>query len=163
MKERTEVIDESYKTLRIVDREIVVKDNLKHKVVFIILKNSKNLYYVMQRSKNKEIYPMLWNMGAGGGVQAHESYENAAKREFKEELGIEAEPRFLFNFDYKCSIDDYKSKVFLVFSDLEVILDKVECHDGSWKSKQEIIKMISLDKFCPDSALIANKFFEEYD
>ena len=55
-------------------------------VVFII--NSKNQVLLQKRSKNKRMWPDMWDITAGGHVDAGEFGFQSVLRESEEELGI---------------------------------------------------------------------------
>ena len=44
--------------------------------------------YLQQRSRWKDRHPLKWDSSAAGHVAAEESYEETARRELEEELGI---------------------------------------------------------------------------
>ncbi|KKT96778.1 MAG: Dimethyladenosine transferase [Parcubacteria group bacterium GW2011_GWC2_45_15] len=62
------------------------------------LKNSKGEYWFQKRSKNKDIQPLHWSCAAAGYVKAGADSERQilaeAKRELKEELGIDINFKF---------------------------------------------------------------------
>jgi len=161
--EKVEVIDKKFRVLKIVSRAEAIKKNLKENVVLIIVKNSKNQFYIHQRNKIKKIFPLRWVTGAGGGVLAGESFDDAAKRELKEELGITSPIKYLFDFDYKTDINNYKAKVYFCIYDGKINLNKKECEKGCWVSKQGLKKYIKSRLLCPDTALYTQKYLEEFD
>jgi isopentenyl-diphosphate delta-isomerase len=58
---------------------------------------------LQRRSESMSGYPGLWDQAVGGHVDPGESYEDAAAREMKEELGIESpitEIALSFETDY---------------------------------------------------------------
>ena len=69
-------------------------DNLKIQPVFnvarVIVLNSKGEILILKRNLQDAYYPGVWDI-PGGGVNEGEILEEAAKREFKEECGIEVE------------------------------------------------------------------------
>lgn len=46
---------------------------------------------LQKRSRHMDTYPLTWDQAVGGHVNYGESYKEAAVREMKEELGIDAE------------------------------------------------------------------------
>ncbi|UCD04154.1 MAG: NUDIX domain-containing protein [Candidatus Woesearchaeota archaeon] len=159
-EEKLEVIDDNFNVIGVASREEVIKNNLKHKTSLIIVKNSKNELYVRQRSRKKKIFPLKWVVSAGGGVNLGETFESAARRELKEELGIEASLKYLYDFDYESTGNNYKAKVYLATYDGEITVNKEECEQGKWMSKEEVRELIDKDLLCPDTAIFMQKYFE---
>src|SRR3990172_4172842 len=95
-KELLDVVDESDTIIKAgVPREEVHAKNYVHRAVMILLLNSKGQIFVQERSKAKDKYPGMWMASASGHVRSGESYDAAAIREAKEELGIIV-PRKMF-------------------------------------------------------------------
>ena len=161
MTELNEVIDDNYNVLDILPREKIIKKNLKHKAALVIVKNSQNQFYIHQRKHTKEVNPLKWVVGAGGAVNLNESFYDAAKRELKEELGIESIVNFLFDFDYKSDINNYKAKIYITNYNGKITLDKNECEQGKWISLDELKFFIENDLLCPDTALYIKKYLEK--
>lgn len=57
----------------------------------ILLHNPQGEVLLQKRAASEENYPGYWDVSAGGTVQAGETYEEAAKRETVEELGVTPE------------------------------------------------------------------------
>ena len=160
MEEQNEVIDEYGNTLTITSRQEIKEKKLRHKASFIILKNSKNQYFIAQRSATKRVYPLKWAFGAGGAVMANESYDDAAKRELEEELGVKEKVEYLFDFSFDSNEIHYLAKVYEVIFDKEVIIDKTEYEIGKWANDKEIFEMEKKGEFCPDSILYFKKYLD---
>lgn len=65
------------------------RKGLFHATVHIWLYTDKNEILIQQRGKNKDTYPLLWDVSVAGHVGAGESIEIAAIREISEEIGID--------------------------------------------------------------------------
>ncbi|MDO8513115.1 MAG: NUDIX domain-containing protein [bacterium] len=63
--------------------------------VVAFLKNPKGKYVVVRRAPTKKSFPNLLDISACGNVNKGETYQEAIKREIKEELGIECSVRLL--------------------------------------------------------------------
>jgi len=162
MEEQVEVIDDNFNILRIASREEVRDKNLNHKAVGIIIKNSKNQFYAAQRSAKKKVYPLRWELGGGGAVDYGESFEEAAKREIKEELGFDSEPEYLFDFDYSDEYMTFKAKIYLVNHDGEIIVNKEDFEQGKWISVEKVEEMIKNKLLCPDAISFVRKYLDEF-
>lgn len=61
---------------------------LIHRIVRIMIENDKGQILLQHRHPGKTLYPNCWDHSASGHVDAGETYDIAAARELKEELGI---------------------------------------------------------------------------
>jgi len=66
-----------------------------HRIVHVLLYNTRGEMALQMRSAQKAFCPLHWCTAVGGHVQSGESYEQAAFREFHEELGMTAELTYL--------------------------------------------------------------------
>lgn len=64
---------------------------LIHRAVHLLVQNKHGDVLLQKRSPWKDRQPSVWDSSAAGHVDSGESYEQAAVRELKEELGIQAE------------------------------------------------------------------------
>jgi isopentenyl-diphosphate delta-isomerase type 1 len=74
---------------------------LRHRAVHILVFNEREELLLQKRSLSKDINPGLWDTSAAGHVDYGESYDDCARRELEEELGL-ANPagfRFLFKLE----------------------------------------------------------------
>ena len=88
-QERFPVVDEMDRILRYAYRSAVHEDNLRHRAVHILIFNDLGEVYLQKRARWKDRHPLRWDSSAAGHVCAGEGYDEAARRELKEELGIE--------------------------------------------------------------------------
>jgi dimethyladenosine transferase len=86
--ERFPVVDKNDTILRDASRSEVHANNLRHRAVHILIFNPAREVYLQQRSRWKDRHPLKWDSSAAGHVNAAESYDETARRELKEELGI---------------------------------------------------------------------------
>jgi 16S rRNA (adenine1518-N6/adenine1519-N6)-dimethyltransferase len=86
--ERFPVVDKNDRILRDASRSQVHANNLRHRAVHILIFNPAGEVYLQQRSRSKDRHPLRWDSSAAGHVVAAESYDETARRELMEELGI---------------------------------------------------------------------------
>lgn len=84
------VVDDSDRILYAAPRGKVHGDNLRHRAIHILLFNGNNELFLQKRSRGKDRNPGVWDSSAAGHVLAEEEYDHTARRELREELGIEA-------------------------------------------------------------------------
>ncbi len=159
MEELIEHIDECGKILGIVNRNVAHKKGLLHRVVHICLINSKNEILLQKRSKNKKLYPNVWDISAAGHVDVAESAIDAAVRETAEELGLilkKEDFEFAFSFLDDLSVGGFKivelADVFIVKKDIDikqVKTQEAEVDEVKWLSFEEFSKTCMSSVFCP--------------
>jgi 16S rRNA (adenine1518-N6/adenine1519-N6)-dimethyltransferase len=86
--ERFPVVDKNDRILRDASRSEVHGNNLAHRAVHILIFNPAGEVYLQQRSRWKDRHPLRWDSSAAGHVVAAENYDETARRELQEELGI---------------------------------------------------------------------------
>lgn len=82
------VVDKNDEVVRHASRSEVHGNNLRHRAVHILLFNDSGELYLQQRSRWKDRHPLKWDSSAAGHVAAGESYDETARRELNEELGV---------------------------------------------------------------------------
>lgn len=86
------VVDECDKLIGVMTRRQVHLERLRHRAVEIGVVDFQGRVWLQKRSRAKDAYPGFWDLSATGHVDPGESYDEAARRELREELGIDAAP-----------------------------------------------------------------------
>lgn len=85
-----DIVDEQDKVIGQASRqEVHSNPSLIHRVVHILVFNPQGELFLQKRSPHKDTHPGKWDTSVGGHVDAGESYDQAARREMVEELGIQ--------------------------------------------------------------------------
>lgn len=153
MSELLSVVDRNDNFLKEEDRKTVHNSDQWHRGVHILLVNSKYEILLQVRSPTKDKFPNCYDCSVSEHVKAGESFENAAKRGIKEELGLENIPlkklvKLRMNYG---SHDNMITEVFEINFDGELKLDESEISKIIFVPKQDIPAMIEKenDKFPP--------------
>ncbi len=86
---------------------------LRHRCVFILARDADDRIFVHRRTPEKLVFPSMHDMFVGGVVGAGEGYDEAAKREAEEELGVSGlSPVPLFRFLYESPEHTWWSAVY---------------------------------------------------
>ncbi len=102
MTEYFYVVDEDDRVVGRATREECHRNNrLIHRTVCVFVLNAQNELLLQKRSSTKDLYPSRYTGSATGHVDYGEDYKDAAKRELREELGIEAPLQML------CKVKDF--------------------------------------------------------
>ncbi|MEI5099687.1 NUDIX domain-containing protein [Streptomyces sp. PmtG] len=96
------IVDEHDRVVGEAPRGEAYARGLRHRCVFIEVRDAEGRVFVHRRTPTKLVFPSLYDMFVGGVVGAGESYDDAALREAREELGVTglARPTPLFKFLY---------------------------------------------------------------
>jgi len=81
-----------------ITREEAERDNHTTENVLIFVFNSLGKVWAQLRPKDKNHYPGRWDISACGSILSGETREQAAKRETKEETGLEPELHYIETF-----------------------------------------------------------------
>lgn len=93
--EMLEVLDDKGLPFMLMPRASVMQQQLRHRVVLVVVRSRERSIYIHKRSAKKKRYANLWSVSASGFIKAGEAAEDAALRELQEELGISGVPLFL--------------------------------------------------------------------
>jgi hypothetical protein len=96
-RELVDVVDEDDRVIDTVTRREIRARNLLHRCTYVLLRNAAGQILVHRRTDTKDVHPGAYDVFAGGVCAAGESYDDCARREAAEELGVDgAALRFLF-------------------------------------------------------------------
>lgn len=160
MQEFLDIVDDKNEVVGSAPYDEVYSKRLNHRIVHVLIFNDKGEIFLQQRSAKKEFRPGHWVTSAGGHVQKGESYEVAAKRELKEELGIEMPLTLIHESPY----DHYKMRKFLqVFrgiSEGPFNLNPEEVAGGRWFSVADVKDMVKKNQLIhPELAHVIEKLY----
>ena len=69
-------------------RREVHAQGLLHRAVHVLVFNREGELFLQKRSRNKDTAPGAWDSSASGHVDAGEDYDDCARRELGEEIGL---------------------------------------------------------------------------
>ena len=121
-----------------VERSTAHRDQILHRsgMIFLIRSNGKIL--LQHRSSTRSTFPDCWDSSSAFHVKFGESYEQAARRELKEETGISAQPTYLGKFSYHVPPENEIVAVFSCKSDDPIRIDETESSEASFHSRDEV-------------------------
>lgn len=124
------------------------KKGFFHPTVHIWCYTEKGTVLLQQRGKNKETFPLKWDVSVAGHVGAGESMVNGAIREVEEEIGVRINAEYLeqigvFKSEKRHSetiFDREFNHTFLCLLDKDVVLTKQE-------SEVEALQWLPISEF----------------
>ena len=138
-------------TGRTIARGEDVPDGLRRLVVHVCIFNQKGQILIQQRQRFKAGWPNMWDISMGGGVQAGETTQQAARRELMEELGLD--------FDFEDQVPAVTTTFRKGFDDIFIIhlepdldtlrLQPEEVQAVRWADLAEVLSMIENGTFIP--------------
>jgi isopentenyldiphosphate isomerase len=154
-EELVDVVDDDDLVVATVTRAQMRAQRLQHRAVSIAVLSSGGQLLVHRRADTKDVWPGMWDIAAGGVVAAGETYDNAARRELAEELGIRVdaleplgEGRFrdesvaLIGRGYRCTHDGP-----FTFTDGEIA-------EVRWVDRTGLAELMRTESFVPDNATL---------
>ncbi len=90
MMEFLDLVDENDNVIGKASKDDIYKKSLRHRIVHVMIFNDKGEMALQLRSNEVSFCPNHWSTTVGGHVQSGESYEEAALREYAEELGAKS-------------------------------------------------------------------------
>jgi len=132
--ELLDVVDENDNVIAVKTRGEIHAECLMHRAVHILVFNSAGELFLQKRSLSKDEQPGKWDSSAAGHVDSGESYEDCARREIAEELGIRVEQPLESLFKLQASVlTGYEHcMVYRYRHDGPMVLHPEEIDDGQW-------------------------------
>jgi isopentenyldiphosphate isomerase len=157
-QELVDVVDEDDRVVATVTRREIRARDLLHRCTYVLVRNSAGEILVHRRTDTKDINPGAYDVFAGGVCAAGESYDEGARRELAEELGVVgAELRFLFRHRYRGSPGQAWGAVYETRWDGPVALQASEVSWSAWVTPARLRAMLAELEFCPDSREILDR------
>jgi isopentenyl-diphosphate delta-isomerase type 1 len=159
------VVDSNDKVVGSAPFDEVYEKKLIHRLVHVLVFNSKGDMLLHKRAKDKSFCGGYWNSSAGGHVRDGEEYEDAASRELKEELGVDCNLDFFSKelyVDKEMQIGLTKfMEIYKCVCEGPFDIDSNEVEKVEFCSIKKIRRMIeSGERFTPELRMILRGYFK---
>jgi isopentenyldiphosphate isomerase len=115
-------------------------------MVFLVRSDGKIL---LQRRSPSSPFPGCWDSSSSFHVTFGETYEQAARRELKEETGVSAALTYLGKFTYHVPPENEIVAVFSCKSDDSIRIDEVESSEALFHTRDEVNLITASDMTAP--------------
>jgi isopentenyldiphosphate isomerase len=156
--ELVDLIDDQGSTLGVVTRAEMRARRLPHRCTYILVFDCQGRLFVHLRTATKDVYPSHWDATIGGVMLAGESYDQGARREILEELGVVAEPQTLFPFRYEDTVTIVQGMVYHLLQPGPFQLQADEIVRGEFLSRPHLQQRIEQEPFCPDGLQVLAEY-----
>ena len=152
--ERVDIVDLDDEVVSTVTRAEMRRDRLRHRAVFIAVTDGAGRLLVHRRSALKDVWPGWCDIAVGGVVASGESYDDAARREVAEEIGVHAMPSPIDRGRARPYDDDQVSLLGRCYQ--VVSTGPFRFHDGEvteawWVGRDDLPALMASEKLLPDS------------
>jgi isopentenyldiphosphate isomerase len=148
--ELVDVVDEAGRVVATVSRREMRARRLAHRSVYVLVFDRRGALFVHLRTADKDVYPSHWDVAIGGVLAAGESFDDGARREVREELGVELAPERLFPFRWTDRANDVHGMVYRAEHDGPFRLQPEEIVRGEFVALDEVERRTANAPFCPD-------------
>ena len=153
--ELVDVVDERDQVVRTVTRAEMRAGRLLHRAVSVAVLSTDGRLLVHRRAATKDVWPGMWDIAAGGVVGAGEWFEDAARRELFEELGIVVETlTFLGKGRY---VDESVALIgcgYRVTHDGPFTFTDGEISEVRWVDRAALDMLVASERFVPDNLMM---------
>jgi len=155
-----DVVDEHDCVIGSATRSEVHARGLLHRAVNIFVLNSQGQLLLQKRTAIKDQYPLCYTSSASGHVDAGETYDEAARRELEEELGLKTDIDFLQKFPAGPETANEHSALYLTVTDEPPTFDPFEIEAGAFYELQTIADWIEKtpEEFTPPFRVLFDWF-----
>jgi isopentenyldiphosphate isomerase len=150
--ELVDVVDDEDRVVEIVPRREMRERHLLHRCTYVLVRSPEGLINVHRRTETKDTFPGAYDMLPGGVCASGETYDDCARRELAEELGIEGvQPEFLFFHRYEGPDGRTLGAVYEVTWGGPIRHQESEVAWSAWVTAAELDRMLVEHAFCTDS------------
>ena len=154
-QEFVDIVDDDDCVVATVPRAEMRAKRLQHRAVSIAVMSTDGRLLVHRRAADKDVWPGMWDIAAGGVVSAGETYQAAAARELAEELGVHADT--LEHLGEGRFIDESVALIgrgYLTVHDGPFTFTDGEIAEVRWVTRAELSRLMAVERFVPDNVTL---------
>lgn len=153
--EWVDIVDGDDRVIATVPRAEMRARRLRHRAVSVAVIGSDGRLLVHRRADDKDLWPGMWDLAAGGVVSAGEDFATAASRELAEELGVHAdEMEYLGQAEYADESVALIGRGYLVVHDGPFTFTDGEIAEVRWVTRAQLTELMTTERFVPDNVAL---------
>jgi isopentenyldiphosphate isomerase len=142
-----------------------LEKGLLHRAVAVLVVRSDGRFLLQQRSKTDLWQPGKWTLSSTGHVAAGESYDHAAARELKEELGLGAELVLLRKYLLPPIVSGGMTErewvtLYVARTDMPCKIDGTEVEQTEEFDEQGLRRMFDDGSMTPDAVMLLTDYLK---
>jgi isopentenyldiphosphate isomerase len=153
-----DVVDEAGRTVGTATRREMRARRLPHRSVYVLVFNRRGELFVHLRTATKDVHPSHWDPAVGGVLLAGESFDEGARREAGEELGVALDLERLFPFRWTDPTNAVHGMVYRALHDGPFALQPEEIVRGEFLTLTAVAERATRDPFCPDGLAVLAEY-----
>lgn len=147
-EEYLDIVDDTDNVIGKDTRKAVHANYQMHRGVHVFVVNCEGRILIQKRSSQKDYYPGYYDISVGAQVLSGESYEEAARRELGEELGIQCNAlEVLADYDAFSTRQREKRRVYICKSDGPFVPCAEEVESISFMSVDDLQRALAHQPF----------------
>jgi isopentenyldiphosphate isomerase len=156
--ESVDVVDDAGRVIGQTTRREMRARRLPHRCVYILMFDTAGRLFVHLRTPTKDVYPSHWDAAVGGVLAAGEAFDDGARRELQEELGVTAPLTPLFPFRYEDRSTIVHAQVYAATHDGPFVLQAEEIVEGRFLAWPAFDALAARERMCPDSHAVVTEY-----
>ena len=125
---------------------------LIHRVSHVVVVDGAGRIYLQRRPLAKDIQPGKWDTSVGGHLDIGEDHEAGARREMREELGLEGGLRPLYRYLWRTERETELVATYLHVAAAEPRPHPGEIDEGRWFTPAEAAELVGRGEATPNLA-----------
>lgn len=164
-EERVDLVDDQDRVVGEATISECLEKSLLHRAVAVLVLRTSGKFVLQQRSRGDLWHPGLWTISSTGHVKKGEGYDSAARRELKEEIGIDAPLREVRRYHMPPMSQNGLTEnewvaLFACVTDSPCTVDPVEVEGVKDLTEAELREMLRSGPLTPDAKIILADYLE---
>src|SRR5262245_28753190 len=156
--ELVDIIDADGRTVGVTTRADMRGRRLPHRCTYVLVFNERGELFIHLRTATKDVYPSHWDVAIGGVLAAGESFDQGARREGREELGVDLTLEPLFPVHYADPATVVHGMVYRAVHEGPFDLQPAEVVRGEFLPIDAVLSRADAAPFCPDGLHVLEQY-----